>query len=84
MAVVVGACGGEGDRAEVRTDGATTSLTFRLGHELTDKGVDQLTSILENRLDALGAQGALVTVEHGRPQMAEVTSIGGRGWFPRG
>ncbi len=28
-------------------------------------------------------RGALVTGEHGRPQMAEITSIRGAGWFPR-
>ena len=63
VAVAVGACAGDGERDAVRTDDATTSLTFRLGGELTDQGVDQLTSILENRLDALGAQGASVTVD---------------------
>lgn len=61
--IVLAACGDGGDRDEVRTADSTTSLTFRLGRELTGSGVGQLTSILENRLDALGAPDASVTVD---------------------
>ncbi|MGH9086319.1 MAG: preprotein translocase subunit SecD [Acidimicrobiales bacterium] len=63
MILILGACSDDGDRDDVRTDDATTSLRFRLGRELTDNGVDQLTSILENRLNALGTQGASVTLD---------------------
>ena len=37
-----------------------------------------------DRPPPFGKRGALFTGDHGRFQKAEVTPIGGRGWFPRG